>query len=129
MLFTVKKKALYRKFCLTCFIIKTQVRTMATIQQFKLRENSSGSFIEAVYAIIRSRSGKLTSKDLDQMIGNKQDVRLAITRLTVQGRIKRIRGFGKMGIEYFYKDIAGQPQKPKLEQTGTTTSFERPEPF
>ena len=94
---------------------------MATIQQFKLRGNSSNSFIETVYAIIRSRSGKLTSKDLDQMIGSKQDVRLAITRLTVQGRIKRVRGFGKMGIEYFYKDIAGQPQKPKLEQTSATT--------
>ena len=95
---------------------------MATIQQFKLRGNSSNSFIETVYAIIRSRSGKLTSKDLDQMIGSKQDVRLAITRLTVQGRIKRVRGFGKMGIEYFYKDIAGQPQKPKLEQTSATTT-------
>jgi DNA-binding transcriptional regulator PaaX len=95
---------------------------MATIQQFKLRGNSSNSFIETVYAIIRSRSGKLTSKDLDQMIGSKQDVRLAITRLTVQGRIKRVRGFGKMGIEYFYKDIAGQPQKPKLEQTSATTA-------
>ena len=95
---------------------------MATIQQFKLRVNGSNSFIETVYAIIRSRSGKLTSKDLDQMLGNKQDVRLAITRLTVQGRIKRVRGFGKMGIEYFYKDIAGQPQKPKLEQTGTTAT-------
>ena len=94
---------------------------MATIQQFKLRGNSSNSFIETVYAIIRSRSGKLTSKDLDQMIGSKQDVRLAITRLTVQGRIKRVRGFGKMGIEYFYKDIAGHPQKPKLEQTSATT--------
>jgi DNA-binding transcriptional regulator PaaX len=95
---------------------------MATIQQFKLRGNGSNSFIETVYAIIRSRSGKLTSKDLDQMLGNKQDVRLAITRLTVQGRIKRVRGFGKMGIEYFYKDIAGQPQKPKLEQTSTTAT-------
>jgi DNA-binding transcriptional regulator PaaX len=102
---------------------------MAAIQQFKLRENRSGSFIEVVYAIIRSSSGKLTSKDLDRIIGNKQDVRLAITRLTVQGRIKRIRGFGKRGIEYFYKDIAGQPQKPKLEQTDATTSFERLEPF
>jgi hypothetical protein len=103
---------------------------MATIQQFKLR-NGSGSFIETVYAIIRSRSGKLTSKDLDQMIGNKQDVRLAITRLTVQGRIKRIRGFGKIGIEYFYKDIASQPQKPNLEQIGTTITspFEHREPF
>jgi DNA-binding transcriptional regulator PaaX len=103
---------------------------MATIQQFKLREHNSGSFIETVYGIIRSSSGKLTSKDLDQIIGNKQEVRLAITRLTVQGRIKRIRGFGKRGIEYFYKDVAGQPQKPKLEQTDAAiSSFERLEPF
>ena len=96
---------------------------MATIQQFKLKENGSGCFIETVYAIIRSSSGKLTSKDLDQMIGNKQYVRLALTRLTVQGRIKRVRGFGQMGIEYFYKDIAGKPQKPDLEQTSISSSF------
>jgi DNA-binding transcriptional regulator PaaX len=96
---------------------------MATIQQFKLRENSSSSFIETVYAIIKNRSGKLTSKDLDQMIGNKQHVRIAITRLTVQGRIRRVRGFGKKGIEYFYKDIAGQPQKPDLQQNSTATSY------
>ncbi|MDQ3872291.1 MAG: hypothetical protein M3258_01600 [Thermoproteota archaeon] len=94
---------------------------MATIQQFKLREgNSSSSFIEMVYDIIKKRSGRLTSKDLDDMLGNKQDVRLAITRLTVQGRIKRVRGFGKKGIEYFYKDIAGQPQKPELRQSSTS---------
>ncbi|HYY40511.1 MAG TPA: hypothetical protein VE692_04620 [Nitrososphaera sp.] len=96
---------------------------MATIQQFKSRGSRSGSFIEMVYTIIRSRSGKLTSKDLDRMIGNKEDVRLAITRLTVQGRIKRVRGFGKMGIEYFYKDIAGQPQESKLQQTPTASYF------
>ncbi|HJU35086.1 MAG TPA: hypothetical protein VJ695_08185 [Nitrososphaera sp.] len=84
---------------------------MATIQQFKLRSNGSSSFIDKVYTIIRNKSGKVTSKDLDQMIGNKQDVRLAITRLTVQGKIKRVRGFGKMGIEYFYKDIDRQQQK------------------
>jgi hypothetical protein len=41
-------------------------------------------------------------------------VRFAITRLTVQGRIKRIRGFGKVGIEYFYKDVASLP-KPKMQ--------------
>jgi len=90
---------------------------MATIQQFKFKGNGSTGLIETVYSIVRSRSGKITSKDLDQMIGNKQDVRFAITRLTVQGRIKRIRGFGKVGIEYFYKDIAGQPQqKMRIEQ-------------
>ena len=71
------------------------------------------------YSIIKSKSGRVTSKDLDRLIGNKQEVRFAITRLTVQGRIKRVRGFGKVGIEYFYKDIAGQPQKPKVQATTT----------
>ena len=84
---------------------------MATIQQFKLGSNSSSRFIDRVYTIIRNRSGKVTSKDLDQIIGSKQDVRLAITRLTVQGRIKRVRGFGEIGIEYFYKDIDHQEQQ------------------
>ena len=95
---------------------------MATIQQFKLRGNGSSRFIDRVYAIIRNRSGKVTSKDLDQMIGNKQYVRLAITRLTVQGRIKRVRGFGKMGIEYFYKDIDRQQQKTGRGKRSTSIS-------
>jgi hypothetical protein len=82
---------------------------MASIvqQQFRGR-NSNAGLVEAVYNIIKNRSGRVTSKDLDQMIGNKQDVRFAITRLTVQGRIKRVRGFGRVGIEYFYKDV-GEP--------------------
>ena len=98
---------------------------MATIQQFKLRGNESSGFIDKVYTIIRNRSGKVTSKDLDQIIGNKQDVRLAITRLTVQGKIKRVRGFGKMGIEYFYKDIDRQQQKTSRSKEGTTVSSYR----
>ena len=87
---------------------------MATIQQFKFKNGSAG-LIETVYAAIRSKSGRVTSKDLDHLIGNKQDVRFAITRLTVQGRIKRIRGFGKVGIEYFYKDIASDPRNKTVE--------------
>ncbi len=79
-------------------------------QQFRVR-NGNSDLIEAVYGIIKGRSGKITSKDLDELIGNKQDVRFAITRLTVQGRIKRIRGFGRVGIEYFYKDIASEPRQ------------------
>lgn len=92
---------------------------MATIQQFKFKNGSAG-LIETVYSIIRSKSGKVTSKDLDQLIGNKQDVRFAITRLTVQGRIKRMRGFGKVGIEYFYKDIASDPRNKKSLEQATT---------
>jgi DNA-binding transcriptional regulator PaaX len=91
---------------------------MATIQQYNFKNGSAG-LIETVYATIRSKSGKVTSKDLDQLIGNKQDVRFAITRLTVQGRIKRIRGFGKVGIEYFYKDIASEPRRKPVEQAAT----------
>ena len=98
---------------------------MATIQQFKLRGNGSSGFINEVYTIIRNKSGRVTSKDLDQIIGNKQDVRLAITRLTVQGKIKRVRGFGKMGIEYFYKDIDRQQQKTSRSKQSTSTSSYR----
>ncbi|MDQ4050762.1 MAG: hypothetical protein M3093_04045 [Thermoproteota archaeon] len=98
---------------------------MATIQQFKLRSNASSGFIDRVHTIIRSRSGKVTSKDLDQIIGNKQDVRLAITRLTVQGKIKRVRGFGNRGIEYFYKDIDRQPQKNARSKHNTSTASYR----
>ena len=91
---------------------------MATIQQYNFKNGSAG-LIETVYSTIRSKSGKVTSKDLDQLIGNKQDVRFAITRLTVQGRIKRVRGFGKVGIEYFYKDIASEPRKKSVESAPT----------
>jgi hypothetical protein len=96
-------------------MIRGQVKNLATVQQFKFKNGPAG-LIETVYVAIRSKSGGVTSKDLDQLIGNKQDVRFAITRLTVRGRIKRIRGFGKVGIEYFYKDIASEPRKKPVEQ-------------
>jgi hypothetical protein len=96
---------------------------MATIQQFRFKNGPSG-LIETVYAAIRNKSGKVTSKDLDHLIGNRQDVRFAITRLTVQGRIKRIRGFGKVGIEYFYKDVASEQRRPKaLEEEQAATWY------
>lgn len=90
-------------------------KNMATVQQFKFKNGPTG-LIETVYDAIRSKSGGVTSKDLDQLIGNKQDVRFAITRLTVRGRIKRIRGFGKVGIEYFYKDTASEPRREPVEK-------------
>lgn len=95
---------------------------MATIQQFKFKGNGSLGLIETVYDIIKSNSGKVTSKDLDEVVGNKQEVRFAITRLTVQGRIKRVRGFGKVGIEYFYKDIVNETLRPKVKMASSTTA-------
>jgi hypothetical protein len=60
---------------------------------------------EQVYSIILQRSGRVRAVDLDKIFGNKKKVRSAITRLTVEGKIKRIRGFGKSNkIEYFYVD-------------------------
>jgi len=95
---------------------------MATIQQFKFKNGPAG-LIETVYAVIRGKSGKVTSKDLDQLIGNRQDVRFAITRLTVQGRIKRMRGFGKVGIEYFYKDVASEQRRRKVVVEGQAATW------
>jgi DNA-binding transcriptional regulator PaaX len=68
----------------------------------------AAGLIEEVYSIIKQKSGRVTSGDLDKIIGNKQEVRFAITRLTVQGRIKRVRGFGTTGIEYYYRDISSE---------------------
>jgi len=75
---------------------------MATVQQ----NSQTNDLVEHVYNIIQSRSGSITSKDLDRILGNKQEVRFAITRITLQYKIKRIKGLGKHGIEYFYHDTA-----------------------
>jgi hypothetical protein len=85
---------------------------MATAQLYR----NPASPVDIVYSIIKSRSGKVRAKDLDRLIGNKQEVRFAITRLTIQGKIKRIRGFGKAGIEYFYRDTASEQVKQTSEE-------------
>jgi hypothetical protein len=80
-------------------------------QQQESSSNSSTKkqqIVEKVYSIIRDNSGKIRTADLDRIIGNKQDVRFAITRLTVIGRIRRKRGLGSSGIEYYYHDIYSQ---------------------
>ena len=84
-----------------------------------LISSSRNELIEHIHGLIKQNSGKIKCADLDMIIGNKQDVRYAISRLTFTGRIKRVRGFGEVGIEYFYKDIAGHPQKPKVEAPPT----------
>jgi hypothetical protein len=71
----------------------------------QLGKNSKYDCTELVYSIIRNNSGKVTGKQLEREIGNRYDVRYAITRLTKEGRIKRIRGFGVDRIEFYYLDI------------------------
>jgi hypothetical protein len=67
---------------------------------------SRNELIERVYSVIQQNSGKVRSLDLDRIIGDQQEVRFAITRLTVMGRISRKRGFGVNGVEYFYHDVS-----------------------
>ena len=71
--------------------------------------SAKDELMQTVHCMIKENSGKIRSCDLDRMIGNKQDVRFAISRLTVMGLIRRVRGFGKSGIEYFYHDTEAQP--------------------
>jgi hypothetical protein len=70
-----------------------------------MRPASNPAAVERVYSIIRRYNGRVTAKHLEHALGSRKEVRYAITRLTTQGRIKRIKGFGKDRIEYFYRDL------------------------
>jgi hypothetical protein len=74
---------------------------MTSIQ---IGKNSKYGCIELVYSIVRN-SGKVTGKQLEREIGSRYEVRYAITRLTKEGRIKRIRGFGVDRVEFFYQVV------------------------
>jgi hypothetical protein len=66
---------------------------------------------ELVYSIVRNNSGKVTGKQLEREIGNRYEVRYAITRLTKEGRIRRVRGFGVDRVEFFYQVIASESRE------------------
>ncbi|GEM_PF-517942 len=68
-------------------------------------DRDSSRAVERVYTIIKQRSGRVTSKEIEAKIGSAQLTRKAITRLTLQGKIKRIKGFGFDRVEYFYLDL------------------------
>lgn len=76
---------------------------MTSIQ---LGKNSRYDCTELVFSIVRNNSGKVTGKQLEREIGSRYEVRYAITRLTKEGRIKRVRGFGVDRVEFFYRVIA-----------------------
>ncbi len=73
---------------------------------FQINRNSKDESVRSVYSIIKSRSGKVTTKHLEKEIGSRYKVHYALRRLSREGKIKRIRGFGVDRIEYFYEDIA-----------------------
>ena len=75
------------------------------VDSVQINRSSKYNTVELVYSMIQKHSGELTSKLLEKEIGNKYVGHYAITRLTKDGRIKRVRGFGPNRIEFFYLDI------------------------
>jgi len=71
-----------------------------------VEESSKNELAESVYSIIKANSRRIRTADLDRRIGNKQDVRSAITRLAIMDKIKRVRGFSPNGVDYFYHDLS-----------------------
>ena len=66
---------------------------------------------ELVYSAIKNKSGKITTKHLEKEIGSnksQREVQYAIIHLTKKGKIRRVRGFGLNGIEYYYHAIASK---------------------
>jgi hypothetical protein len=82
----------------------------------QINDKSKQNVVELVYSIINNHGGKATRKYIEEEIhpsnnnshqnsNNKYIVRYAILRLLREGKIKRVRGFGPKGIEYYYVSI------------------------
>jgi ketosteroid isomerase-like protein len=75
---------------------------MTSIQ---LDRSTKYDWTEQVYSIVRNNNGRVTGKQLEREVGNKYEVRYAIARLTKEGRIRRIRGFGVDRVVFYYQVI------------------------
>jgi len=69
------------------------------------RQSYPIELIESVHTIIKKRTGRIRLQDIIEIIGSKEKAHYAIIWLTRKQRIKRIKGFGSEGIEYFYHDL------------------------
>jgi hypothetical protein len=69
-------------------------------------KNSNENLIESVYSIIKkSRNGRITAKQLEEEIGDKNKVRYALKYLQREHKVKKVRGLGTDRIDYFYQII------------------------
>ena len=67
-------------------------------------KNSTENLIESVYSIIqKSRNGRITAKQLENQIGDKNKVRYALKHLQREHKVKKVRGLGTDRIDYFYQ--------------------------
>ena len=67
-------------------------------------KNSKEDLIESVYSIIeKSRNGRITAKQLEKEIGDKNKVRYALKCLQREHKVKKVRDLGTYRIDYFYQ--------------------------
>ena len=67
-------------------------------------KNSKQNLIESVYSIIKkSRNGRITAKQLEKEIGDKNKVHYALKYLLKEHKVKKVRGLGIYRIDYFYQ--------------------------
>ena len=71
----------------------------------QINRSSKQKVMESVYSIIKTRSGKISAKDIEKDLGSKYEAHYAILHLTKQGKIKRVKGFGLNRIEFYYEII------------------------
>ena len=71
----------------------------------QISRSSKQKVMESVYSIIKTRSGKITAKEIEKDLGSKYEAHYAILHLTKQGKIKRVKGFGLNRIEFYYEII------------------------
>jgi hypothetical protein len=70
-------------------------------------KSSKENLIESVYSIIKkSRNGRITAKQLEKEIGDKNKVHYALTYLLKEHKVKKVRGLGIDRIDYFYQIIS-----------------------
>lgn len=88
---------------------------MASLEQYS---ELTAQYVENVFKTISEGSGTINFKELFAKVGNGSNrVQLyrAIAFLTKEGRIKRLKGIGKEGIDYFYHDVAKIKNKKLLQ--------------
>ena len=67
-------------------------------------KNSKDDLIESVYCIIKkSRNRRITAKQLEKEIGDKNKVHYALKYLLKEHKVKKVRGLGIDRIDYFYQ--------------------------
>ena len=80
-------------------------------------------YAQSVFSVINQNSGKLNFKALYAKMAeggssNKISLYRAIAALTKEGRIRRVKGIGINGIDYFYHDSALCKFKVRIQSSG-----------